>query len=158
MEECKKCERWKTEKSERGRDDRMRKLTEGDGGSWVNLSSKSSRSRPIPISASPRQESFSPWPCLLLCLRRKDGARLSMIGDGHYLNTILEPGPTPQATALRLETILMRRKMMGQPATPSHFLNSDKMVSTAFQNTTLSTSTFSQSAISSSFVSIAILP
>lgn len=108
----------------------MRKLTEGDGGSWVNLSSKSSQSRPIPISSSPRQESFSPWPCLPLCLWRKDGARLSMIGDGHYLNTILEPGPTPLANAVRLETTLMRREMMGQPATPSAFINSDKMVST----------------------------
>lgn len=121
-------------KSERGRDDRMRKLTEGDGGSWVNLSSKSSQSRPIPISALPRQESFSPWPCLLLCLWRKDGARLSMIGDGHYLNTIFEPGPSPLATTVRLETTLMRRKMMGHPATPSPFINSDKMVSTLSWN------------------------
>lgn len=127
---------WEMEdkKSKRGRDDRMRKLTEGDGGSWVNLSSKSSQSRPIPISALPRQESFSPWPCLLLCLWRKDGARLSMIGDGHYLNTIFEPGPTPLATAVRLETTLMRRKMMGHPATPSPFINSDKMVSTLSWN------------------------
>lgn len=141
-------------KSERGRDDRMRKLTEGDGGSWVNLSSKSSQSRPIPISSSPRQESFSPWPCLPLCLWRKDGARLSMIGDGHYLNTILELGPTPRATAVRLETTLMRREMMGQPATPSPFIKSDKMVSTLSRNARQppSTSTFSQSATLSAFV------
>lgn len=141
-------------KSERGRDDRMRKLTEGDGGSWVNLSSKSSQSRPIPISSSPRQESFSPWPCLLLCLWRKDGARLSMIGDGHYLNTILEPGPTPLATAVSLETTLMRREMMGQPATPSPFINSDKTVSTLSSNAQQppSTSTFLQSATLSAFV------
>ena len=46
-------EGWEMEdkKSESGRDDRMRKLTEGDGGSWVNLSSKSSQSRPVPISS-----------------------------------------------------------------------------------------------------------
>lgn len=126
---------WEMEdrKSKRGRDYRMRKLTEGDGGSWVNLSSKSSQNRPVPISASPRQESFSPWPCLLLCLWRKDGARLSMIGDGHYLNTISEPGPTPQTIAVRLETTLMR-KMMGQSVTLSPFINSDKMFSTQFQN------------------------
>lgn len=141
-------------KSERGRDDRMRKLTEGDGGSWVNLSSKSSQSRPIPISSLPRQESFSPWPCLPLCLWRKDGARLSMIGDGHYLNTILDSGPTPLATAVRLETTLMRREMMGQPATPSPFINSDKIVSTLPRNAQQppSTSTFSQYATRSAFV------
>lgn len=52
-----------------------------------------------------------------------------MIGDGHYLNTILEPGPTPHTTAMRLETTLMR-KMMGQPATLSVFINFDKMFST----------------------------
>lgn len=68
-----------------------------------------------------------------------------MIGDGHYLNTILEPGPTPLATAVRLEPTLMRRKMMGQPATPSPFINSDKMVSTLSRNAQQppSTSTFS---------------
>lgn len=146
-------------KSERGRDDRMRKLTEGDGGSWVNLSSKSSQSRPIPISSLPRQESLSPWPCLPLCLWRKDGARLSMIGDGHYLNTILEPGPSPLATAERLETTLMRREMMGQPATPSSFINSDKMVSTLCRNAQQppSTSTFSQCATHCAFVYRAFL-
>lgn len=53
-----------------------------------------------------------------------------MIGDGHYLNTILELGPSLVATALRLEATLMRREMAGQPATPSSFINSDKMVST----------------------------
>lgn len=118
----------KERRREKARDDRMRKLTEGDGGSWVNLSSKSSPSRPIPISTLPGIF-FSPWPCLVLCLRRKDGARLSMIGDGHYLNTILEPGPTPHTTAMRLETTLMR-KMMGQPATLFLFINFDKMFST----------------------------
>lgn len=77
-----------------------------------------------------------------------------MIGDGHYLNTILEPGPTPLATAVRLETTLMRREMMGQPATPSPFINSDKMVSTLSRNAQQppSTSTFSQSATHSAFV------
>lgn len=79
-----------------------------------------------------------------------------MIGDGHYLNTILEPGPTPLATAVRLETTLMRREMMGQPATPSPFINSDKMVSTLSRNAQQppSTSTFSQSATLSAFVYI----
>lgn len=141
-------------KSERGRDSRMRKLTEGDGGSWVNLSSKSFQSRPIPISSSPRQESFSPWPCLPLCLWRKDGARLSMIGDGHYLNTILEPGPTSLASAVRLETTLMRREMTGQPATPSPFISFDKMVSTLLWNAQRpqSTSTFSQCVLLCAFV------
>lgn len=61
-------EMWKRgmedKKSERGRGDRMRKLTEGDGGSWVKLSSKSSQSRLIPISSSSHQESFFAWPCL----------------------------------------------------------------------------------------------
>lgn len=77
-----------------------------------------------------------------------------MIGDGHYLNTILELGPTPLATAVRLETTLMRREMMGQPATPSPFINSDKMVSTLSRNAQQppSTSTFSQSATHSAFV------
>lgn len=137
--------KWDTEnrKSKRGRDDRMRKLTEGDGGSWVNLSSKSSQSRPVPISTSPRQESFSPWPCLLLCLWRKDGSRLSMIGDGHYLNTILEPGPTPQTTGVRLETTLMR-KMMGQPVTLSPFINSDKMFQHCSKMQPPTTLTFTQ--------------
>lgn len=50
-----------------------------------------------------------------------------MIGDGHYLNTILELGPTLVATAVRLEPTLMRREMVGQPETPSSFINSDKM-------------------------------
>lgn len=77
-----------------------------------------------------------------------------MIGDGHYLNTILEVGPTPLATAVRLATTLMRREMMGQPATPSPFINSDKMVSTLSRNARQppSTSTFSQSATLSAFV------
>ena len=77
-----------------------------------------------------------------------------MIGDGHYLNTILEPGPTPLATAVRLETTLMRREMMGEPATPSPFINSDKMVSTLSWNAQQppSTSTFSQCATHSAFV------
>lgn len=43
----------KDRKSDRAKDDRMRKLTEGDGGSWVNLSSKSSQSRPIHICTTP---------------------------------------------------------------------------------------------------------
>lgn len=149
-------------KSEWSRDDRMRKLTEGDGGSWVNLSSKSSPSRPIPIASSPRQESFSLWPCLPLCLWRKDGARLSMIGDGHYLNTILEPGPTLLASAVRLETTLMRRETMGQPTTPSSFINCDKKVSRLSWNAWQppSTLTFSQYAIHSSskvLLSLALL-
>lgn len=77
-----------------------------------------------------------------------------MIGDGHYLNTILELGPTPVATAVRLETTLMRREMMGQPATPSSFINSDKMVSTLSRNAQQppSTSSFSQSANLREFV------
>lgn len=61
-------------KSERGRGDRMRKLTEGDGGSWVKLSSKSSQSRLIPISSSSRQESFFAWPCLrCVCVKKRWG-------------------------------------------------------------------------------------
>lgn len=61
-------------KSERGRGDRMRKLTEGDGGSWVKLSSKSSQSRLIPISSSSRQKSFFDWPCLhCVCVKKRWG-------------------------------------------------------------------------------------
>lgn len=56
-----------------------------------------------------------------------------MIGDGHYLNTISEPGPTPQTIAVWLETTLMR-KMMGQSVTLSLFINSEKMFSTQFLN------------------------
>lgn len=55
-----------------------------------------------------------------------------MIGDGHYLNTILELGPTLVATAVRLEPTLMRREMVGQPVTPSSFINSDKMDSALY--------------------------
>lgn len=77
-----------------------------------------------------------------------------MIGDGHYLNTILELGPTPVATAVRLETTLMRREMMGHPATPSSFINSDKMVSTLSRHAEQpqSTSPFSQSVTLRAFV------
>lgn len=48
----------------------------------------------------------------------------------------------------------MRREMMGQPATPSPFIKSDKMVSTLSRNARQppSTSTFSQSATLSAFV------
>lgn len=73
---------------------------------------------------------FSPDLVCAVSVWRKDGARLSMIGDGHYLNTILELGPTLVATAVRLEATLMRREMVGQPVTPSSFINSDKMAST----------------------------
>lgn len=106
------------------------------------------------LSPLPHQESFSLWPCLPLCLWRKDGARLSMIGDGHYLNTILELGPTPRASAVRLETTLMRTEMMGEPATPSPFINSDKMISTLSWNAHRppSTLTFSQCVSHSAFV------
>lgn len=83
-----------------------------------------------------------------------------MIGDGHYLNTILELGPTPVATAVRLETTLMRREMMGHPAPPSSFINSDKMVSTLSQNAAQppSTSSFSLSVTLRAFIYTVSLP
>lgn len=68
-----------------------------------------------------------------------------MIGDGHYLNTILELGPTLVATAVRLEPTLMRREMVGQPVTPSSFINSDKMDSTLNTWPSPSTLSFSHS-------------
>lgn len=71
-------EMWKRamedKKSERRRGDRMRKLTEGDGGSWVKLSSKSSQSQLIPISYWSRQKSFFNWPCLrCVCVKKRWG-------------------------------------------------------------------------------------
>lgn len=66
-----------------------------------------------------------------------------MIGDGHYLNTILELGPTLVATAVRLEPTLMRREMVGQPVTPSSFINSDKMDSALYAWPSPSTLSFS---------------
>lgn len=73
---------------------------------------------------------FSPDLVFAVSVWGKDEARLSRIEDGHYLNTILELGPILVATAVRLEATLMRREMVGQPATPSSFIKSDKMVST----------------------------
>lgn len=77
-----------------------------------------------------------------------------MIGDGHYLNTILELGPTLVATAVRLEATLMRREMVGQPATPSSFINSDKMVSTLNAWPSPSTLSFSHSQSHSQSLSL----
>lgn len=86
---------------------------------------------------------FSPDLVCAVSVWRKDEARLSMIGDGHYLNTILELGPTLVATAVRLEPTLMRREMVGQPATPSSFINSDKMDSALYAWPSPSTLSFS---------------